>query len=343
MNKSIVIAIVLASTSAFASKARLNALQGADHIVDTQSVFTYPSHLNALKPYLTFEFGTAGTDAEGGLVKSFSNGDKLLLYVGHKHTTTILGGADLRTASGYLGQVNPIEVIYGTGNSAYGLSLSTIDNKKSKTKETTAILKYGLSMNSMNLFAHVAAVSTAEKANGVNTDKINSAPRINLGANNAFGDMHLFGAITYGETKNTIATVDTKTKDTALNIGLEDRSLKNDTSDIYYGANAQYAIRDVEGKKITSSQLPVFVGIEHTITTWATFRGSVSQNLLVGSTKDETIAASDADGIASNTTAAAGLGLNYGKLQLDGTLTAGTDGKVNGTTFLSQASVTYTF
>jgi hypothetical protein len=344
MKKSILLALAFASTAAFASKARLSALQGADHIVDPQTVFMYPSHINKLSPYITFEFGAAGTDAEGGIVRSLANGDKLLFYMGHKQGTS-LGGTttDLRTAGGYIGQVNPIEVIYGTQGAAYGLSLSTVDNKKSGTKESTAILKYGLDIDALTLFANVTALSTAEKVAGVNTDKLNSAPRVTIGANTASGDFHYFGSLTFGEAKNTVATVDTKTKDLRINLGLEDRSLKTAESDIYFGGNINYATRDIEGKKITETSLPVFVGIEHTITSWAKFRGSVAQNLLVGSSKDETAVNTDADGIPSNTTASAGLGFNYGKLQLDGSLTAGTNGQVNGSSFLTQSSVTYSF
>lgn len=153
----------------------------------------------------------------------------------------------------------------------------------------------------------------------------------------------MFGNFTYGEGKNQLAAGDSKIKDLNVTLGFEDRSLKTTGSDIYYGVALGFGQRDIEGKKISATTLPVFLGLEHTLTSWAVFRGSVSQNVLFGNTKDETATNTDAEGIPSNTTAAAGIGLVYGKLELDGSLTAAADGKVNGSSFLAQTSVTYRF
>ncbi len=98
-----------------------------------------------------------------------------------------------------------------------------------------------------------------------------------------------------------------------------------------------------DGKKITSTELPLFLGLEHNVTSWAVFRASVRQNFIFGSTKDETATNTDAESVGSNTTVAAGLGLKYGQLVLDGSLAAATNGNVNGNAFLTQAGVTYNF
>jgi hypothetical protein len=340
---SVVLIAALFSVSAHASKARLSSLQKADHLVDSQSVFNYPSHISELKPYLTFEFGQAGTSAEGGILRSLESGNKLLVYLGHQNSTAISQIADQRVGGSYLTQNNPVEVIYGTGDLAYGLSLSSVDNKKSATKETTVVLKVGKSIEGGAIYAHLTPVATAEKVATAVTNKLTTSPRLKLGGQKASGTNHYFGSLTYGDGKEEVGTGDVKIKDTEVVLGYEDRSLKLEGSDIYMGAALEYAQRDKAGAKITTTQLPIFLGIEHQMNSWSTFRGSVSQNLLLGSTKDETATNTDADGIASNTTAAAGLGLTYGKLQLDGSLTAATDGKVNGNSFLAQTSVTYNF
>lgn len=331
-------AVLLAASTTYASKARLSALQYADHLTDTQTVFTNTSTLTQLNPYLTVEMGTPGTNAEGGLLKALSNGDKILLYAGHKDESTAA-----RVTKGYLGQQNPFDVLYATGDKAFGAAFSTIDNKKSKTKETTVILRYGQSFGASSMYAHLAALSTASKDNAGHEDKLTSSPGLTLGGAHNSGDIRYFGKISYVQSKEELVASDVKTKSMGINLGIEDRSLKNTNSDIYYGAVVKYSQDDVEGKKITKTSLPVFVGIEHTLTSWATFRGSVSQNLIVGSEKDETATNKDAEGIASNTLASAGLGLKYDKLQFDGALTAAADGNVNGNAFLTQAAVTYNF
>ena len=119
--------------------------------------------------------------------------------------------------------------------------------------------------------------------------------------------------------------------------------MKTDKADIYYGIKAVYANRSGDGPDQRGYKLPAFVGIELPVVSWATFRGSVQQNILVGQTKDETVTGAKEDTVTADTRVAAGLGLKYNNLVLDGSLTAASNGNVNGNQLLSQASVTYTF
>lgn len=342
----LIVSLLFASTSAFASKARLSALQGANHLVDTQTVFNNPADIKFLSQFLTFELGAVGTDAEGGMLKTLKSGDRLLVYLGHKNSTAIGATGDLRASEGYIIQNNPVEVIYGTGERAFGASFSMVDNKKSGTKETTLIAKYGAYVGDFNYYAHLTALSTAEKKTGTDTDKLESAPRLTLGAAKDSADYRYFGALSYGQGKikpGLAGSTDQNVTDTDLNFGFEDRSLKSDVADIYFGAKVVYSERKIDSKKINATALPVFAGVEYAANSWVTFRGSVSQNLIFGTSKDETATNTDADGIASNTMASAGLGFKYNNLTIDGALTAAADGKVNGNNFLTQTSATYNF
>lgn len=334
-----VLAISLFAASAFASKARVAALQYADHLVDVQTSFKNPAYVNKLNPLLTFEFGAAGGGAEGGLINQTAGGSKMLLYMGHQNTTAIAAGGDVRTANSYLAQNNPVEFLYGSGDMAYGASLSTVNNDASGTKETTLIAKWGMSTADTHAYAHVGLVSTAEDTTSKN--KMTAAPSFLVGGAKDSGDYRYFGSIMMGNYKNEVATVESDIKDMDVKLGLEDRSMKKADADVYYGALFNMSTRET-AKKNTVMLLPIFVGIETPVASWLTFRGSVSQNFLLGSTKDENTS-TKADGIGNNTTASAGLGFKHGNLTLDGVLTAGTSGDINGNQFLSQASVTYNF
>lgn len=335
------LAISLVATTTWASKARVTALQGANHLVDVQTAFTNPAYINKLSPILTFEFGAAGTAAEGGVLLQTASANKLLVYAGHQNTTAISAAADLRTGNSYLGQNNPIEVLYGIGDMAFGGSLSTVDNKKSGTKETTLVGKWGMIKNDLYLYAHLTLLSTAEIT--ATNSKMSAAPNVRFGGAKETPIYRYYGSLVYGNAKNDVGAVSSTIKDTDLKVGIEDRSMKKADTDIYYGAQLEWSQRDIEGRKISLTQLPIFVGIETPVTSWATFRGSVAQNLLLGNKKDETGTSTDQDGIGSNTTASAGLGFKYNNLTLDGVLTAGTSGDINGNQFLTQASVTYNF
>jgi hypothetical protein len=239
----------LLSAQAMASKARLAALQGANHVVDTQTVFINPAHINQLGNYITFEMGVQGSGAEGGVTRKLSNGNVLGLYLGHSNSD------DLRDGTTFLKQQNPVEATYGMGNSAFAVSVSTIDNKKSATKETTLVGKYGIYTDDMGAFVHLHVLSTAEKS-GTTSSKLNGSPLIVLGGNKDISDNRFYGTLSFLQAKSdsTIGTTttSTSTKDTNLSLGWEDRSLRTKDADIYYGLQLNSLNRDKEGKKITS-------------------------------------------------------------------------------------------
>lgn len=92
MKKTLLIAALsMVSASAFASKARLNALGNADHLHDVQRTFDRPYEAAMFGEYATVEFGsnsapsaTNQTTAEGGFVRQWGDNNYLGLYVGHQ-------------------------------------------------------------------------------------------------------------------------------------------------------------------------------------------------------------------------------------------------------------------
>lgn len=342
-----VLSTAMSATSAFASKARLQSLQGANHLVDTQTVFTAPSHIQLLSPYMTFEMGAAGGNAEGGILKDLGNGNKLLVYLGHQNTTagTDTGIADLRTAGGYIAQRNPLEVIFGTGNMAFGGSLSMVDNKATKTKETTVVGKFGMNLDADSwVYAHLHIINEAKKAGTGGDDKIQPALYFVAGGSKAFGDYRGFGQLVFGNGEETLAGGSKEdAKDMFLTAGFEDRTLKNGPADIYYGIKAVYAKRDFRTLEQSELRFPAFLGIEYGLNDWSIIRASVQQNILLGSNKIETATSKDANGVDADNRVAAGVGLKYKNFVLDGALAAATTGNINGNSVLTTASLTYNF
>lgn len=338
MKKLLIFAMVLISAQTYASKARLASLQGADHIVDSQSLLTNPAYIHSFNQFLTLEMGGVGSGAEGGFVRKSATNAKYGAYFGHLTTHLDAKGNDLR--NGFISENNPVEIFYGRDAWATGISLSNVNNEASKTKQTNLTLKYGQVFQDQSWYAHVDLVSTAESAAG---DKFNGAPYITLGGSKEREGLRYFGQLEYGSATVKSGTDVTK-KDSNLQIGVEDHTLGQGTSnDIYYGAMLVYKVRSVDSKKITGTKLPVFLGMEYAVNSWATFRTSLQQNVLLGSVADETATNTSADGIAADTSVSSGLGLKYNDLTLDGVFTASTTGNINGTSFLTQAAVTYTF
>jgi hypothetical protein len=171
-----------------------------------------------------------------------------------------------------------------------------------------------------------------------------------------FFDYYMDG-MKYESTVNANAS-GTKVEQYQATLGALER-MKADGGEWYYGA----ALRMNSFKRSASTSatlllkqeimsLPFFVGFESAVNSWLTLRGSLVQNILYGTKKlstdpTATTAIDGTDSVGSNTTAAAGVGLMFGKMNVDASLEglSGTaaGGKINTTTLLATLGMTYNF
>lgn len=341
MKKLTILAIGLLFVSeAFASKARLDALQGAEFLKDTQTIFKNPAHVHSLGQYLTFEFGQTGATtpaarAEGGFLKK--EGDaKFGAYLGHENQDQDM----LRNKGGFLVESNPVEVFYGKNNWAGSVYFSNDKKKTTDEKQTTLGGRIGFINNNIQYYGSLDLIATADKA----SDDYKTLPFLNVGVDIDSSRFYYYGKLKFADGEQKKAGVKGDINDIGGEVGILDRGLSTKGSTIYYGASLKYDQLKI-AKKITSFYLPVVLGIEYDLNDWSIVRASVTQNVLLGFTKDETVAApgNKQDTIANNTTVSAGLGFKYKGFVLDGVLAASTTGDVNGSSFLSKAALTYNF
>lgn len=329
--------LLLTSTSAFASKARLQSLQKAAFVKDVQTIFTNPAHVNSVAKQLTVEFGaganTSTPKAEGGIFTDML-GANMGIYLGHLSSTQ----QTLRAIDGYENQNNPIEVFYAKGNWGASLALSNFNDKTTKTKEQSVAARFGMDENGREMFITVEALAKSENTAG---DKFKGAPAISLGYEQEFGTNYLFATANWGTGESKTAAGVKADRDTmGAEVGVLSRKIPN----VYFGTSLSYGKLDL-GKAKTSLTLPVFAGIEADLTSWMTVRASIQQSILISQTQDKN-QANPADQKVVNkndTTVAAGLGFKYNKFTLDGVLSASTTGDMNGNAVLSQASLSYEF
>ncbi len=394
MKKLLMIAALASlSSPAFASKARVNALGNADHLVDAQTAFDNPSYLTLLPDYVTMEAGqtnntatpanwadvatnAAAPTAEGGFTQS-SGDAKWGFYMGRKSPFT----QSVRKNFGFLGQENPIELQYAMkGPMAWGVAFnySSADKKSTSQKQSAMGLRLGATTDMWEAYAVVGLGSTA--------DGIGAAGTALLADNN--GD----GAFSAGETQAYVVDTAAKYKGTTgfkvggaykmdslrvyakyymdgakidtpataalngseftasqLDVGVLDIT-KLDAGNWFYGVG--YQMFESKNKltagetKITNSYLPFIAGLEYDAASWMTLRGSVSQNVLLGSTKTDDgagAAVDQANTVANNTKVAAGIGLKFNKWAIDGSWAAATSGTVNTTALMTNLGLTYSF
>lgn len=327
---------LVAATPAMASKARVQALQKAEFLKDSQTVFENPAHVNSLGKYLTLEMGgstnTSAPKAEGGLFTD-EFGANMGVYVGHLSPIqqSLRAGAPASE-----GQNNPVEVFYAKDGWGASVALSNSDDKPNKTKEQYLAARFGIDRDGMEFAGTVEAIAVTENA----TDKTTGAPYVTLNFEQEMGTSYFFSKLNWGAGKYEAAAGDTDVKDIGAEVGILSRKIKN----VYYGASLSYAKREI-GKDITAMNLPIFAGVEAELNSWAVVRASVSQSFLLSSTQDKNQAAPGDETVTNknDTTVAAGIGLKYNNFALDGVVAGSTTGQINGNDVLTQASITYNF
>lgn len=376
MKKILALVLVLASSQAFATKARTTALANSFHLVDTQTEFSSPYHIFSLPDFVSLESGkttsTSATDGAEGLVKfSINDSSKLLVAVGHKDETVQTQRKFLNSVGGftYMTQQNPVEVIYGMKDGsgtiwAGGLYYSDYKDKVLDNKETSTGLRFSASHGDFKWKVNLGLTNKIEKHTNpaAATDgTLTSQPYTNVGLRYNVGAQHKFGLDYTMWNVKFEDTTGTETQSHAYqNIKLQYvNTTQADGNDLFYGIGVDSIDlkNKIADKKLTRLALPVWFGIEHNATEMFTVRGSLKQTLWAQSKDDAGYAVGAVDGAfgaasemaaePNNTEVAVGLGWKFKQVIIDGTF-SGLVGKtatqqVNSTSLLAQVGATYNF
>lgn len=339
MKKALAIGLLLASSSAFASKARMDALQSPIHIRDVVSAYNRPSDFMVIPEMMTFDLQAPGDVTEttrGGMLKGMGSG-RLGFFVGVNANESKL---DDTTTPTYVFPIeNPFSVSYANkaGDIAWGLffTYAASDRKTIPTKNSYMNLVGSVEMGDLIVGA---GMSTNEVTGSVKLSDGTSQSAVEVYKNSpkrvfaqyAMGDWTL-----HGNFKMQTEELAVKTDTTELTVGALN-SMKKDGADFFYGVSyVNNAVKDTN----TTSTLPVLVGIEADAASWLTLRGSITQNVLYSSDKDQ---GADADTVPHSTNVAAGAGLKFNQAVLDITLNAAGTGNLN-SNLGANAGLTYMF
>jgi len=365
MKQLLVIAIALASTTAFASRARVTSLGNSAHIIDTQSVYSNPAKMFLMGDFVSLESGEKDTNtvasaanpndnAEGTLVRSMGDA-KMGLGLGHKSENASAFGLRKLLGATVVEQQNPIELSYGmkSGDTTWAGTLvySNFNDKKNEVKESSTGVRLGALMGAWDFSAGIGLGN--EVKDKVNNKDFKGTMGLSLYAGYAMNSMYYFGEVVLAGAKLEAQTTGTelaKVDTQKITLGAIE-SVKKDGNEFFYGARLvnytqKNKTNDNEVKQMT---LPVIVGLEAEATSWMTLRGSLTQNVLISNSKDETgstVNSETAPG-ANTTVAAIGAGLKFNKITVDGTLEgltgAAPSQDLSGDTLLTTVGLTYMF
>jgi hypothetical protein len=381
-NYLLVLAVMMAAAPAFASRARLESLgegkNGSLFIDDSRNMFYNPAAINNYKKKMFLELGlpTEAADtitnskAQGGFTNTF--GDFVYgLYLGnesdrsHSSIASAATGGGLGTTLAFATPENTVDFfIGGDAGTKWGLNLF-YSGEESNAGVQKTFSQFGTRLGAMfgqtQVFSTVA-IATKAKGATVAADEFKGKIGVDLGATHAMDNMTYFvkGTMTGFEllpagTKS--LEVNKMTAELGMGYKKEVSKSANIFSRVQFGYSTQ-EIKPVTGaiSKVNQLNLPVTLGMEAEALSWLTVRGSVAQSLWGQNTT-----AGVRTSINNSTQVAAGLGLKFGDIMIDGLVSTlagaantdiGSSGSVTGNangnfgfgdSMLTRVGMTYSF
>jgi len=364
MKKQIALAMGLAviSGSAFASKARLQALgestDGSQYISDNRNIFLNAAHVNYHKDMVTFEAGdqantdsTATPNAEGGFLRASNN----MVYGLHF-------GADAGRGDGTrTGLTNPMNVwdffVGGDAGVQWGANITygEYEDEQLANKEEASLMRARLGMIQGDIEAFVnLSLTDTEDVDG--TSKFEMKSNYDVGVNYSQGDMTYLARVMNWEAED-----DEKGSKSisyqGITVGAARLHKFNNMATMNY--KLTYNTSTQEGTDYTNSDeeknmnVNAVIGVEVQVKEWLALRASVSQDIL---SEEENDAGDKVTG-ADSTSVAAGASLVFGDLTIDGVIgnddagdrasvsddTSDGNGVLRTDSLMSRVSATYRF
>lgn len=349
-NVLVIAGLALVSTSAFASKARIESFgNNANlYIKDQRNIFRNAATVNSNTNMIVTEWGTSqSTDtaaaprAEGGFFRqagSLNYG----LYLGNNETDDRTVATS--TSAGYLAQDNALDLfIGGDAGLQWGARLHYANSKSEfaagqEMKNNALGLGAGVTMGQLEVYTNVTIADKSEgnaqtDGTGFAAGEYKAKPSFTVGAGYDLNGTTIFAEVEMNKAEE--GTVTHKENTYLLGAG---RVMELTPTARVFG-NVAFEYGKTEGtQEVKAMMLPVAFGFEADATSWLTLRGSVGQNVALNDVK--------VDGkktVNSSTLVTAGASLTFGKLALDGYLGTQATGKVDGDNMFSRVGVTYNF
>lgn len=374
MKKQLAVALGLAvlSTSAFATKARLEALGednfGSYYIQDNRNIFLNPARINDNKDMVNYEFGASGTGtsvtdspatpkAEGGFTKGHGN----LVYGLHFGNTTPTVGTLRGVTGGALAERQPWDFfIGGDAGVKWGANVTyeNFDGGRGTSRVASNALRtrIGAIMGDFDVFANISLMNSATNFQGQEAKgRVGGQVGASYLLNNyrLFADYTMAGVKYLGTTATTVGGVNAK-RDidySQIRIGVGRQERLNDRATLFAKLMGIRQAFDDEGNAVSGSNfgaaaygpgdlttytVPLNVGLEYAATSWLDLRGSISQNVW-SSQKADPKTGSKTSGNVANTAVRAGASLKFGEFSIDGLISTSSGDATTGTTSANSA------
>jgi hypothetical protein len=358
--------ISIVSTSAFASKARLQALgqneNGSYYLKDNRNIFLNPAFLNDTADFANFEWGAttrpdSNPNAEGGFIQTH-NDMKYGIQLGREtQMETNVGYANgLGGTTGLAAPEDTLELLIGGnagmkwgGSFTYQRSKNDVDAYP-KDESSGYELRGGVSQDKFDAYARLNLFNDSKHETAAGTDdKLEGTFGLRAGGSYRLAaDQTLYGELNWEdfENKDTPETYKYDITGQGVTVGYARTIAKEGNTTFFHSIAFAWEKNEAKEKvggtsqKTESFYFPLTIGVESDATNWMVLRGSVSQNVLIAQTKagdDKT------ENYPNSTTVAAGTGFKFNAFTVDATFAGSSNGQINAVNFLSNVGMTYNF
>jgi hypothetical protein len=305
-------AVILLSTSVFATEARLLALgmketdnDGMYYVEDGRNIFLNSANVNNYADQLVTEYGSVGRIVSGGQIATLSSSEQPKAQGGvfKKYGSMVYGlyfGNESNTSS--------LLRVVGTSDNAAGKMLATTDNQvdlfvggdagikwganllyaseKDQTvqsKNSAMATRFGLIGSNWSAHANISLNSKSETASTAGLQAFKGKLGVHAGGSYNVGQGKVFGYVkTYGWDQSNTGAATVKGDFTSYYLGYGS-SMTVNTSDMLI---ASLAVRktDINVKftnkgEVRNLVVPVTLGYEAKANEWLVVRGSLIQNI----------------------------------------------------------------
>ncbi len=347
----LVLALAVVSSPAFASRARLESLgegkNGSYYIDDSRNIFLNPAQIVHYKKKLFLELGTepgASQDVavtnnrgQGGFTNTF--GDFTYgVYLNQTSERTLgtvqaLNALLPGTANDFIAPDSTLEVFLG-GEAGLNWGVSVFyagNNEKAAIEKTASQLgaRVGVEAANFQAFTSVGIITKSTNLDGTvgGNSELKGKIGIDAGATYRMNEGTVFAKfVTVGSDYNSGGTTLVEGRTQAFGLGYGWKHEMTKSTNLYARLEADYSKASNSGADTKVWNVPVAIGAESQALSWLAIRGSIQQSLL-----GQQWTATTRNSLAGTTTVAAGLGLTFGDVQVDGLVaTNGASNPANG-------------
>ena len=375
MKKQLIVALGLAvlATPAFASKARLQALgedvNGSFYINDNRNIFLNAAHVNNHKDLVTFETGSANSDAEvdsssapraeGGVF--FGQGNLVYgLQLGNESATS----DTLRKWAGVESEQNNLDLfVGGDAGVKWGANFTYGHVTETETVNSSEVMRVrlGAIAGDVEGFANVSLKNEATDKQG---NEFEGKLGYQVGASYSMNAYKFFGEFRSIKAEDKKVSKDAEIGLMRVGAGRTDKL--NDKATLFTKVeysrnkgNIETASGSIDGTSVATyngtplstggedlvlTNLPIIIGLEYDAASWLVVRGSVSQSIF----SDVSLKGSSNANLENTTVVNLGSTLKFGEMSIDGVIgngetptAAGTDGSLRTDNLMSRVSVSY--